>query len=140
VAPEKIMETMKELEQEIIKEFEKFPDIGAKYAHLFAIGEALPMLDMDYKTEENLVDGCQSKLWFFLSVNDGKYYLAVDSDSLVIKGIAALIVRLVDGRTRDEIQQISMDFIDELEIWKLPSERNNGLMAMLEHLRTQANL
>jgi cysteine desulfuration protein SufE len=94
-------------------------------------------MDPTDKTEGNLVKGCQSQLWFNLTQKNGRYSLQMDSDSMLIKGIGALLVRLVEGRTGDEIQSITFDFLDELEIWKLASDRNNGLKAMLGHLKQQ---
>jgi cysteine desulfuration protein SufE len=131
------MKSMAEDEAAIITEFQAFPNIDAKYEHLFELAEQLPVLEAEQKTDENLVKGCQSKLWFSLQEINGKYTLLADSDSFVIKGIVALLARLIDGRSSAEIQNLSMDFIDRLEIWKLPSERNNGLIAMLDHIKNQ---
>lgn len=133
-----IMKSIKQTEQEIIEEFEQFPDIDSKYSHLFKLGNDLPEMDSSLKNDDTLVDGCQSKLWFQLSQDDGKLHLHVDSDSMVIKGIGALLVRLVEGRRIEEISNLSLDFIDRLNIWKLASERNNGLLAMIDHLHKQA--
>ena len=124
-------------EKEIVDEFANLPDVDAKYAHLFRLGEELPEMDSSLKHAGNLVQGCQSKLWFFLYQEDGRHYLLADSDSMVIKGIAALLARLVHGRTAEEVCAIRMDFIDEMQIWKLASNRNNGLVAMLEHIHKE---
>jgi cysteine desulfuration protein SufE len=132
------MKTIAAEEHEILQTFAAFTTVDEKYAYLFQVGEALPPLDPVLKTDENLVKGCQSLLWFNLSQEGDRFYLQADSDSLVIKGIAALLVRLVAGRTAEEILTINMDFIDQLKIWKLASERNNGLMAMLAHLHDAA--
>jgi cysteine desulfuration protein SufE len=113
--------------------------VDAKYAYLLELSERLPPMDGGDQHAGNLVDGCQSKLWFLLKEEDGKFTLQADSDSFVIKGIAALLVRLVEGRSAAEIERISLDFIDRLNIWKLPSERNNGLVAMLNHIKEQVN-
>jgi len=132
-----MMKPIPAVEGEIIATFEALNTVDEKYALLFQLAEALPAMDPALKTEGNLVRGCQSKLWFHLSQEAGRFHLQADSDSQVIKGIAALLVRLVKGRTAAEIQTISLDFIDQIKIWKLPSERNNGLMAMLAHLHTR---
>jgi cysteine desulfuration protein SufE len=97
-------------------------------------------MDSSLKNDETLVKGCQSKLWFFLYQEQGHYYLQADSDSLVIKGIAALLARLINGRSAEEVCAIQMDFLDQLKLWKLASNRNNGLVAMLEHIHQQAAL
>ncbi|HAF49079.1 SufE family protein [Vibrio sp.] len=132
------MKSIEQTEQEIIEEFEQFPDIDSKYSHLFKLGNDLPEMNPSLKNEDTLVKGCQSKLWFQLSQDDGKLHLHVDSDSMVIKGIGALFVRLVEGRQAEEIGNLSLDFIDRLNVWKLASDRNNGLLAMIDHLHKQA--
>ncbi len=132
------LKSIKAIEEEIITEFQELDDVDAKYIHLFQLGAELPPMDPAQKTDQNLVRGCQSTLWFHLAENDGKLTLSADSDSLVIKAIAAMMARVVEGRTPAEVQSINMDFIDELKIWKLSSERNNGLLAMLDHIKKQA--
>ncbi|MDY6866446.1 MAG: SufE family protein [Chloroflexota bacterium] len=131
------MNSIKSREKAIITEFESLPDIDAKYQHLFQLGNQLPDMDPGLKTDENLVRGCQSKLWFHFTWDDRGVHLEADSDSMVIKGIAALLVKLIEGLPPQEVEKVSMDFIDELQIWKLASERNNGLMAMLEYIRNE---
>lgn len=132
------MKTIDAVKNEIITTFEALTTIDEKYALLFQLGESLPPLDPALKTDENLVKGCQSTLWFHLSHTEGRFYLQADSDSLVIKGIASLLARLVEGRTAEEILTINLDFIDQIKVWKLASERNNGLLSMLEHIHTLA--
>ena len=125
-------------EAEIIAEFKALPDVDAKYMHLFQLGLDLPQLDPALKTEANQVRGCQSDLWFNLYRQDDRLHLAAESDSMVIQGIAALLVRIVEGCRLEDMEGLSLDFIDRLEIWKLPSQRNNSLAAMLEHLKAKA--
>jgi cysteine desulfuration protein SufE len=132
------MKSIEAVEKEIIVEFEQFSNIDSKYSHLFKLGNDLPEMNPSLKNEDTLVKGCQSKLWFQLSQDDGKLHLHVDSDSMVIKGIGALFVRLVEGRQAEEIGNLSLDFIDRLNVWKLASDRNNGLLAMIDHLHKQA--
>jgi len=134
----KPLKTIQAVEEEIIQEFQQLDDIDAKYIHLFQLGTEMPPMNPALKTDQNLVDGCQSKLWFHLAENDDKLTLSADSDSLVIKAIAALLVRIIEGRSPEEVQTINLDFIDDLKIWKLASERNNGLIAMLDHIKAQA--
>jgi cysteine desulfuration protein SufE len=134
------MKSIKMVEEEIINEFDQFSDIDAKYAHLFKLGDELAVMASELKNEKTLVDGCQSKLWFHLGEDGDGLRLLVDSDSMVIKGIGALFVRLVQGRQAEELTNLSLDFLNQLGIWKLPSERNNGLLAMLSTLKLQAEL
>ncbi len=133
-----IMKSIVDVEDEIVREFLNLPDIDARYAYLFQLAGDLQPLDTFLKTDENLVDGCQSKLWFHLHLTGGLLFLQADSDSMVIKGIAALLSRLVNGRHPEEINQISLDFIDKIQIWKLPSKRNNGLLTILQSLKAKA--
>ena len=132
------MKTINEITREIIAEFGSFATVDEKYAHLFEIGDRLPIMDSQLKIDANKVQGCQSDLWFDLNYQDGRFLLRADSDSMVIKGIAALLVRIVENCPPAEVQQLSLDFVDRLHIWKLASERNNGLMAMLKYVKQQA--
>lgn len=134
------MKTLHAVEQEIIATFGALSTVDEKYTLLFQLGEDLPPMDPALKTNVNQVSGCQSNLWFHLHQDGHRFDLQADSDSMVIKGIAALLVRLVEGRTAEEILEISMDFIDQIKIWKLASERNNGLLAMLDHIHTLARI
>lgn len=127
-----------EIEKEIIDEFNRLCNVDEKYAHLFQLGEGLPEMDPELKNNRNQVKGCQSNLWFYLYEEEGRVKLLADSDSMVIKGIAALLVRLINRCGVEQIEDISLDFIDQLKIWKLASERNNGLVAMLEHVQQRA--
>lgn len=131
-------ETLKDREQAILEEFDALPDVDAKYMHLFQLGLDLPALEPSLKTEDKRVRGCQSDLWFHLECRDGHLHLAAESDSMVISGIAAILVRLIEGCQPEDITDLNLDFIDRLEIWKLPSERNNSLVAMLDHLKNEA--
>ena len=125
-------------EQTIRAEFEVLPDVDAMYAYLFRLAESLPSMDPALKTEANRVRGCQSTLWFHLDCTEGGLRLVAESDSLVISGIAALLIRLVEGCRPEDLADLSLNFIDQLGIWKLPSARNNSLAAMLDHLKASA--
>ncbi len=125
-------------EANIIAEFAALPDVEDRFMHLFQLGLELPPLDPALKTEANQVRGCQSELWFHLEDKGGRLQLAAESDSMVISGIAALLARIVDGCPPQDLDALSLDFIDRLEITKLPSQRNNSLVAMLDHLKAQA--
>ena len=134
------LKTIQATESEIIAAFEALDTVDEKYAYLFKLGDDLPPMDPELKTDENQVKGCQSTLWFHLTQQAGRFYLDADSDSMVIKGISALLARLVEGRTAEEVLTINMDFIDKIKVWKLASERNNGLMAMLDHINALARI
>ncbi len=132
------MQTLSDTVREIVASFTALNTVDDKYALLFQLAASLPPMEPSLKTDDNLVKGCQSSLWFHLEQESQRFHLEADSDSLVIKGIAALIVRLIEGRTAEEILSINMNFIDQIKIWKLPSERHNGLMAMLDHIHSRA--
>ncbi len=133
------MDTINQVIEDIIAEFDKLAAVEEKYAYLFKLGEQLPQMDDTLKNEENRVKGCQSTLWFSLSKDEDRFYLKADSDSLVIKGIAALLARIIAGRRAEEIKQLRLDFVDKLQIWKLASERNNGLMSMLQDIKDRVS-
>jgi len=122
------------IETQIVQEFEQLSSLDEKYSRLFELGEALPPMEASLKGDENLVKGCQSSLWFHLDCTDGRCSLQADSDSMLIKGISAMLVRLVDGRPIEEIRQINLDFLDKLGLWKMASRANPGLEAIVEHL------
>jgi cysteine desulfuration protein SufE len=132
------MRTIQDVEADIIAEFAALPDLDAKFTRLFALGQALPPLPAALKTEANRVRGCQSELWFNLYEIDGRLHLQAESDSLMISGIAALLARLVEGRPPEALSELSLDFLDDLQLTKMTSRRNNGLLAMLDHLKTRA--
>ena len=132
------MKSIQTVENEIIEAFQALPSVDEKYAYLFNVGEDLPPFDTSLKNDANLVRGCQSQLWFHIKADEGRLFISADSDSMVIKGIAALLMRLVDGRAPAEVEKVNLDFIDQIEIWKLASERNNGLVAMLDHVKRHA--
>ncbi len=132
------MQSIKEIENEIVREFDALPDIDAKYAHLFRLGEALPVMDPAFKNDDTLVRGCQSALWFYFSLDKGQCHLQADSDSMMIKGLAALFVRLINGQEPAAVVNISLDFIDRISVSKLASNRNNGLLTMLDHIKNEA--
>lgn len=122
------------IETQIVQEFEQLSSLDEKYNCLFELGEALPPMEASLKGDENLVKGCQSSLWFFLICTDGRCKLQADSDSMLIKGISAMLVRLVEGRPLGEVRQINLDFLDKLGLWKMASRANPGLEAIVEHL------
>jgi len=133
------MKPIDAITQEIVAEFEQFESVDEKYIHLFSLADSLAPMPPSLKNEATRVQGCQSKLWFSLSLQQGQFHLQADSDSSVIKAIASLLIRVVENCPPEAIQDLNLDFIDALMIWKLASERNNGLMAMVDHIKHQAN-
>ena len=109
---QKMMKTINEITQNIIREFDLYATVDEKYAYLFQIGEQMPPMDPNLKSEANKVQGCQSDLWFDLRYEEGHFSLNADSDSMVIKGIAALLVRVVENCPPEAVPQLNLDFID----------------------------
>jgi cysteine desulfuration protein SufE len=128
-----------EIEQEIISEFSMFDDPMDRYEYLIEIGKKLPDLDEKYKTEENIVKGCQSKVWLHSYFNDGKIYFEADSNTVITKGIVGLLVRVLSGQNPDAIINADLGFIDAIDLRShLSSQRSNGLNAMIKQMKLYA--
>ena len=131
--------TIEERQQEVIEEFEDFDDWMDKYQMLIDLGNELEVLDDKYKTEQNLIDGCQSRVWVQCDYVDGKLELTADSDALIVKGIIALLLRVLSGHTPQEILDSDLYFIDEIGLRDhLSPTRSNGLLAMIKQIRMYA--
>ena len=131
--------TINELQDEVIEEFSELTDWTAKYQMLIDLGNELEVLDDKYKTEQNLIDGCQSRVWVQCDYVDGKLELTADSDALIVKGIIALLLRVLSGHTPQEILDADLYFIDEIGLKDhLSPTRSNGLLAMIKQIRMYA--
>ena len=131
---------IKEIEQEIIEEFELFEgNWEGKYEHLIELGKSLPLIDAKYKTEDKLIKGCQSKVWLHSELKDGKVIFTADSDAIITRGLVALVVRVLAGHTPDEIIQAKMEFIDKIGLKEhLSPTRANGLVSMIKQMKMDA--
>ena len=128
------MKTINELQDEVIDEFSNFDDWMDKYQLLIDLGSEQPPLDEQYKTEQNLIDGCQSRVWLQADFIDGKIIFQAESDALIVKGIIALLIKVVSGHTPDEILDADLYFIDRIGLKEhLSPTRSNGLLAMVKH-------
>ena len=153
------MNTMKETEEELIQEFEMFDDWMDKYNYIIELGKDLPMIDPQYKTEEFLISGCQSRVWlhpdmrdgklYFSAdsdaiitkgiVNDGKLYFSADSDAIITKGIVNLLIRVLSGHTPQEILDNDLSYIDAIGLKNhLSPTRSNGLASMIKQIKLYA--
>ena len=131
--------TINEIQDEIIDEFNDFDDWMDKYQLLIDLGGDLKELDAKYKTESNLIDGCQSRVWVQCDYDDGIIRLQADSDALIVKGIVALLVRVLSGHTPQEILDADLYFIDKIGLREhLSPTRSNGLLAMIKQIRLYA--
>lgn len=131
--------TINEAQDEIVEEFKDLDDWMDKYQLLIDMGSDLQPLDEKYKTENNLIDGCQSRVWLQADYNDGKLTFTADSDALIVKGIIALLIQVVSGHTPKEILNADLYFIDRIGLKEhLSSTRSNGLLAMVKQMRMYA--
>ena len=133
------METINEIQDEIIEEFAGLDDWMDKYQLLIDLGNEQEPLDEKYKTEQNLIDGCQSRVWLQADMADGKLLFRAESDALIVKGIVALLVRVLSGHTPQEILDADLYFIDRIGLREhLSPTRSNGLGAMLKQMKMYA--
>ncbi len=133
------MRTVDEVQQEIIDEFSLFSDWMDKYAYIIEQGNALEPLDEQYKTPENLIKGCQSRVWLQTGYRDGRLYFGAESDALIVKGLLALVLRVFSGRTPDEIIGTDLRFMKEIGLTEhLSPTRSNGLLSVIQQVRYYA--
>ena len=131
--------TINELQYNVIEEFSAFDDWMDKYALLIDLGNSLPPLEEKYKTESNLIEGCQSRVWLQADDVDGKIVFNAESDALIVKGIIALLIKVLSGHTPDEILNADLYFIDKIGLRDhLSPTRSNGLLSMVKQIRMYA--
>ena len=131
--------TINERQDEIIDEFSGFDDWMDKYQLLIDLGNEQEPLDERYKTEQNLIDGCQSRVWLQADYADGKIHFQAESDALIVKGIVALLIRVLNDSTPQEILNTDLYFIDQIGLKEhLSPTRSNGLVAMVKQIRMYA--
>ena len=131
--------TINEIQDEIIEEFSGFDDWMDKYQLLIDLGNEQEPLDEKYKIESNLIDGCQSRVWLQADYVDGKINFTAESDALIVKGIVALLIRVLSGHTPQEILDADLYFIEKIGLKEhLSPTRSNGLLAMVKQMRVYA--
>jgi cysteine desulfuration protein SufE len=133
--------TVSDRAQQIIDEFSLFDDWMSRYEYLIELGDDMPLLDEDQKTEDNYVHGCQSDVWIETDLDDEDRVLHFrgDSNAKITKGLAALIIRVLDEQPPDAVADADFDFLDDIGLHDhLSSQRNNGLKAMIEEVRERA--
>jgi cysteine desulfuration protein SufE len=131
--------TINEIQDEIIEEFAGFDDWMDKYQLLIDLGNDQEPLDEKYKVESNLIDGCQSRVWLQADYADGNITFTAESDALIVKGIVALLIRVLSGHTPDEILNADLYFIEQIGLKEhLSPTRSNGLLAMVKQMRMYA--
>ncbi|MCU6768570.1 SufE family protein [Barnesiella propionica] len=133
------MKTINETQDEIVNEFSEFEDWMDKYALLIDLGNSQESLDEQYKTPENLIEGCQSRVWLQADYHDGKVYFHAESDAIIVKGIVSLLIQVLSGHTPDEILNADLYFIEKIGLKEhLSPTRSNGLVAMVKQMNMYA--
>lgn len=133
------MSTINDIQDEIIEEFSVLDDWMDRYQLLIDLGNEQPPLDEKYKTDQNLIEGCQSNVWLQADYVDGKIIFNAESDALIVKGIIALLIKVLSGHTPDEILNADLYFIDKIGLKEhLSPTRSNGLLSMVKQMRMYA--
>jgi cysteine desulfuration protein SufE len=128
--------TINEIQDQIVEEFTVFDDWMDKYAYLIELGNGVKAVDDSVKTEQNLIKGCQSKVWIDSEYRDGRIYFMADSDAIIVKGIVALLLRTLSGQTPKDIMEAELYFIDRIGLKEhLSPTRSNGLLAMVKQMK-----
>ena len=127
------------IQEEIIEEFSMFDDWLDKYDYLISLSESLPVIAQEHKTDDYIIEGCQSRVWVDARLEDGKIYYSADSDAIIIKGLLALLIRAMGGRTPQEVVDTDLYFIDAIGLKEnLSPTRGNGLVATIKQMRLYA--
>lgn len=131
--------TVNKKQQEIVEEFALFDDWMDKYNYLIELSKELPEMDPREKTEENLIEGCQSKVWLHAEMDGDKLVFRGDSDAIITKGLVALLIKVLSGKKSEEIKDADLYFIDEIGLREnLSPTRSNGLLAMINKMKAYA--
>ena len=131
--------TIDPIQEAIIEEFSVFDDWMDKYNYLIELAKELPAIDEKHRTEQYLIKGCQSRVWVDAELRGGKMYFTADSDAIITKGIIALLIRVLDGRTPQEVLDTDLYFIDRIGLQEnLSPTRANGLLGMIKQMRLYA--
>ena len=131
--------TIKEIQEEIVDEFAMFDDWMQRYEYIIELGKSLPLIQEEYKTEENLIKGCQSKVWLQGEQKDDKIVFTADSDAILTKGIIAILIRAFSNQKAEDIINADTQFIDDIGLKEhLSATRANGLVSMIKNIKMYA--
>lgn len=132
-------QSLEEKENEVIEEFSVFDDWMDKYQYLIELGQELDPLEESEKNEQSLINGCQSKVWIVSEVKDGRLYFRADSDAIIVKGIVAMLMKVVSGSKIDELKECDFSFVSKIGLREhLSPTRSNGVLAMIERIKATA--
>ena len=124
------------VQNEIIEEFSMFEDWLDKYDYLISLSDSLPVIDAAHKTEQYIIEGCQSRVWVDARLEDGKVYYSADSDAIIVKGILSLLIRAFEGRTPQDIVNLDLYFIEAIGLQEnLSPTRGNGVLATIKQMK-----
>ena len=133
------MASIKDIQQDIIDEFDMFDEWMEKYEHIIDLGKSLPLIEEAHKTEDNLIKGCQSRVWLHANKQEDKVVYTADSDAIMTKGIIALLVRTFSGQKAQDIVEADTDFINQVGLKEqLSPTRANGLVSMVKQMKLYA--
>ena len=131
--------TIKEIQEEIVDEFSMFEDWMQRYEYMIELGKALPLIDEQYKTDDNIIKGCQSKVWVHTELENDKLVCTADRDAIITKGIIAILIRVFSNQKPQDIIDADTNFIDEIGLKEhLSPTRANGLVSMIKQLKLYA--
>jgi len=133
------MATINEIQDQIIEDFDLFDEWDEKYAYIIDLGKKLPGIDAKYKIEANIIKGCQSLVWMVSTYKDGKVYFEGESDAIIVKGLVALLLKVLSGQPAEDIAKSDMYFIDKIGMQQhLSMTRSNGLASMVKQMKMHA--
>ena len=133
--------TIADIQEQIIEEFSAFDDWMDKYNLLIEMGKDTPMIEAQYKTNNHLISGCQSRVWLHAAFKDGKVFFTADSDAVITKGIVNLLIRVFSNQTPDAILEANLDFLDGIGLQEhLSPTRSNGLLSMVKQMKMYAQV
>lgn len=131
--------TIPEIQEEIVEEFSLFDDWMQRYEYIIELGKSLPLIDTQYKTDDRLIKGCQSKVWVHAELKEDKLVFTADSDAIITKGIIAIVIRAFNHQKPQDIIEADIGFIDEIGLKEhLSPTRANGLVSMIKQLKLYA--
>jgi cysteine desulfuration protein SufE len=131
--------TINEIQDELIEDFSLFTDWMEKYEYIIQMGKDLPLIDEQYKTDDNLIRGCQSRVWLHADYKDGKVIFTADSDAIITKGLVSMVVRVLSDHTPAEIASAELYFVDKVGLREhLSVTRSNGLLSMIKQMKLYA--
>jgi len=134
-----MMNSIGDIQNEIVDEFSMFDDWDERFQYVIDLGKSLPLIDPEYKTDDNTIKGCQSKVWLHADEKDGRIFFTADSDAIITKGIIAILIRVFSGQAPQDILKADLGFIDQIGLKEhLSPTRANGLVSMIKQIRMYA--